>query len=105
MATIRKFEDLEIWQLALIINRDLYSNLGTKIDTSDKDLWRQINRSAGSIMDNIAEGFERDETRELIYFLSISKASCGEMRSQLYRASERNYANQEVILMLLHRVK
>ena len=62
-----------------------------------KDLrfYSQIRSSAGSIMDNIAEGFERDSRLEFINHLSYSKGSCGEIQSQLYRAFDDNSISQE----------
>jgi four helix bundle protein len=90
MATINTFEEIEIWQLARQLNKDLYPFLQNLIHQKNYELNKQLERSAGSIMDNIAEGFERDGTREFIQFLAISKGSVGEVRSQLYRARDRN---------------
>ena len=95
MATIKKFEDLEMWKLS----RDLCNEIGILID-SDKykknyRLIGQIEGSSGSIMDNIAEGFERGTRGEFIQFLGYSKGSCGELRSQLYRSLDRKYISQD----------
>ena len=95
MATIQRFEDLEIWQTAREICRDMNSVTGKKYFSRDFTLVDQIRRSSGSAMDNIAEGFERDGNKEFIQFLSISKGSIGETRSQLYRALDFKYIEQE----------
>jgi four helix bundle protein len=95
MATIKKFEEIFAWQKA----RDLNKLIGIYIDTggfkNNFKLIGQIEGSAGSIMDNIAEGFERSGNREFLQFLYISKGSCGEFRSHLFRALDRNYISQE----------
>lgn len=94
MSTIQKFEEIISWQEA----RKLNIKVGKLID-DDKlrrnfRLVNQIEGSSGSIMDNIAEGFERSGNREFIQFLYIAKGSCGELRSQLYRCIDRNYITQ-----------
>ena len=95
MATIKKFEDIEAWKVA----RDLCNKIGVAIDNDAfKKSYRligQIEGSSGSIMDNIAEGFERGTRSEFIQFLGYSKGSCGELRSQLYRALDRKYFSQQ----------
>ena len=94
MGKILKFEDLEILRLAREICQYvefLIQNTNLKTNYSLKD---QIDRSSGSIIDNIAEGFERNGNREFINFLSFSKGSCGELKSQLYRALDKKLISQ-----------
>ncbi|GAA3771684.1 four helix bundle protein [Flavobacterium ginsengiterrae] len=100
MAKIQKFEDLEIWRLARLICQQiefLIQNTNLKTNYSLRD---QIDRSSGSIMDNIAEGFERNGNREFINFLSIAKGSAGEVKSQSYRAFDKKLINEEQHLKL-----
>lgn len=95
MATIKSFEDIESWKNA----RQICSTLGRIIDDGkfrkSFRLIHQIEGSSGSIMDNIAEGFERGTRAEFIQFLGYAKGSCGEFRSQLYRALDRNFITKE----------
>ena len=91
MATVKKFEDLEIWQLSRILCRDIFEIIQNTDLKNNYRLANQIDGSSGSIMDNIAEGFERNGNKEYLQFLSIAKASCGETRSQLYRVLDRNF--------------
>lgn len=95
MATIRRFEDLNVWQLARELNVKITPLLDRLGEAKSYDLKSQPDRSAGSVMDNISEGFERDGNREFIQFLAISKGSSGEVRSQLYRALDRNFIETE----------
>ncbi|WP_207491542.1 four helix bundle protein [Aridibaculum aurantiacum] len=95
MSTIQSFEEIESWKLS----RKLCMRIGALIDAgkfkNNYALVNQMEKSSGSIMDNIAEGFERGTRREFITFLGYAKGSCGELRSQLYRSLDRNYINQE----------
>ena len=95
MSTIKRFEDLEVWKLARELCNDVFQLTSQKDFSRDFGLRDQINNSSGSIMDNIAEGFERDGSKEFSQFLAISKGSCGECRSQLYRALDRKYISPE----------
>ncbi len=95
MSAWKTFEDIEAWQLAREFCKDVY-RLITETDLkNDFRLKDQINGSSGSIMDNIAEGFERGGNKEFIQFLSIAKASAGESRSQLYRIFDRNFISTQ----------
>lgn len=91
MATIQRFEDLEIWQKGRTLCKQIFEFIRRDSFSKDYKLVNQINSSSGSAMDNIAEGFERGGRNEFIQFLSIAKGSAGEVKSQLYRASDRNY--------------
>ncbi len=81
MATIHRFEDLEIWQKGRTLCNAIYPLTLNGSFEKDFKLRDQINGSSGSVMDNIAEGFERDGKNEFRQFLSIAKGSCGEVRS------------------------
>ena len=105
MATIKSFEEIASW----IEARELNILTGKLIDEnrfkSNFRLINQLEGSAGSVMDNIAEGFERGGNRELIQFLFIAKGSCGELRSQLYRAIDRQYINEEEFKLISDKAK
>ena len=105
MATIERFEDLKTWQLAREVCKDVWHLIKNTRLGNDYELVRQISRSSGSVMDNIAEGFERNGNREFIQFLSISKGSCGEVRSQLYRTFDRGYITQEQFNVIAAKVE
>lgn len=95
MPTIERFEDLKVWQLARELCREIHNLTLKELFSKDFRLVGQIKGASGSIMDNIAEGFERDGNKEFIQFLFVSKGSCGEVRSQLYRATDCQYISQE----------
>jgi len=100
---IERFEDLEIWQEARELCRRVSEITSVSPFCSDFNLKDQIRASSGSVMDNIAEGFERGGNKEFIQFLSIAKGSCGETRSQSYRAFDYKYINQDILDDLIFR--
>ncbi len=86
MSGIKRFEELVAWQKARQLTGQVYQVTGNKALNRDYSLARQMQRAAVSIMSNIAEGFERGSQKEFYHFLSISRGSCAELRSQLYVA-------------------
>ena len=95
MATIKRFEDLEIWQIAREAENKIFNETQKGKLAKDYKLRDQMNNASGSIMDNIAEGFGRSSRLEFIQFLSISNGSGNELQSQLYRCLDRKYLDQQ----------
>lgn len=95
MATVTRFEDLYAWQKARILTRQIYEITRQADLARDYGLSGQMQRAAVSVMSNIAEGFERGSNREYQQFLVIAKASCGELRSQLYIALDTGYIDAD----------
>lgn len=100
MSKAQKFEDLTIFQKARELCKEVYAV--TKEGEFHKDVRfvQQIHASAGSVMDNIAEGYERDGNKEFINFLYIAKGSCGEVRSQIIRASDVGFIDKDTATRL-----
>jgi len=95
MATIKKFEDLKVWQKARLLCQLVFEIIEYPKFSKDYKLKDQINGSSGSAMDNIAEGFGRQGNNEFINFLTIANGSAMEVKSQLYRAFDRKYIDQQ----------
>ncbi|MBI4117334.1 MAG: four helix bundle protein [Parcubacteria group bacterium] len=91
MATVKSFEDLIVWQKARELTKFIYDISKYGNFERDKGLADQIRRASVSVMSNIAEGFDRGTKQELINYLFIAKGSCGEVRTQLYIASDAEY--------------
>ena len=94
MATFQRFEDIEAWQFAREISKEVYRLSGIGMFAKDFELKGQMRASSGSMMDNVAEGFDRRSKHEFVQFLTIGKGSAGELKSQLYRAVDNNFISQ-----------
>lgn len=105
MEKSKRFEDLYIWQISRNYSAEVYAIFKEKNALSERPLSSQIIRSSGSIMDNIAEGFERGGNKEFLQYLWISKASAGESRSQLYRAFDCQIIQESEFLKLKSKVE
>jgi four helix bundle protein len=95
MGTVKRFEDLEIWQLARVLENKMFEETKRGRLAKDFSLKSQMNRASGSLMDNIAEGFGRGSRLEFVQFLSIANGSGNELQSQLYRCLDRGYLSKE----------
>jgi four helix bundle protein len=93
--SIRRFEDIESWQMGRELSRQVYDMARESALSRDFSLKDRMLRSAGSIMDNIAEGFDAGSNREFMKFLQYSKRSCSELQSQFYRALDQKYVPEE----------
>lgn len=97
MATVNKFEDLEVWQLARKYTNSIYQLTLQEKFSKEYKFKDQIKDSSGSVMDNITEGFGRESRLEFINFLGIAKGSLYESQSQLYRAFDYGLIPKEVL--------
>ena len=93
--TVQNFEDLNVWKQARLLTQEVYRLTKTGKFSRDFGLRDQIQRAAISVMSNIAEGFERGGNQEFSQFLYVAKASCGEVRSQLYVALDQGYVTHD----------
>lgn len=97
---IERFEDFVAWQKARALTARIYKITGQGGLSRDYGLKDQIRRAVVSIMSNIAEGFERGRMAEFHQFLSVSKASCAEVRSLLYVVSDAGYIDHATFVSL-----
>ena len=100
MSKVEKFEDLAIFQSARNLCKEVYTITKDGDFSRDSRFVQQIRAAAGSIMDNIAEGFERQGNKEFVNFLYIAKGSCGEVRSQVIRASDVGFIDNDTATRL-----
>lgn len=100
MPTITRFEEIEAWQTARELTKMIYSITEEGKISRDFGLRDQIRRAAVSVMSNIAEGFESKTQASFIHYLSIAKASSGEVRSQLYVSRDVGYLSEQQFLSL-----
>jgi four helix bundle protein len=91
MGTIKRFEDMEVWQKSRELSKAIYQATSKREFAFDSALREQMRRAVVSVVSNIAEGFERGSDKELRQFLIIAKGSAGEIRAQLYVALDASY--------------
>lgn len=93
--SIGTLNDFIGWQKARVLCKEVHKVLLEKTNFWDRALKDQLNRSSGSVMDNLAEGFGRNTHNEFIHFLSITTGSLMEVRSQIYRCYDRHFITKE----------
>jgi len=98
---IERFEDLEVWKDARELCKLIFESTNSEIFKKDYKFCCQIRSSSGSILDNIAGGFERGGNKEFIQFPYIAKGSCGETRAQLHRAHDNDYFSKDIYNRLI----
>ncbi|MDP3026021.1 MAG: four helix bundle protein [candidate division Zixibacteria bacterium] len=89
------FENLNVWQRSRELVNQVYLMTKDSKFYKDRILMDQIRKSAISVLSNISEGYERGSNSDFIRFLYISKASCGELRAQLFIAKDQGYINEK----------
>lgn len=105
MAKVERFEDLNVWQEARTLAKEVHKSILSNNSIRDYPLKDQLNKSSGSVMDNIAEGFDRRGNKEFRQFLTVAHGSNGETKSQLYRSFDREYITKEQLDHFLERVE
>jgi four helix bundle protein len=95
MAKIERFEDLQSWQKARQLANSIYELTGQPKFAKDFRLGSQIQGAAGSVMHNIAEGFDAGSNPEFIRFLKMARRSTSEVQSELYLTLDRKYITQD----------
>src|SRR6185295_9144346 len=103
MSKVQRFEDPVAWQKARALSNEIYNATRNAKFAKDFGLVDQIRRAAVSILSNIAEGFERGGRAEFHQFLVVAKASCAELRAQLYVALDAGYIGQKEFDVLYER--
>lgn len=93
--TAKRFEDLDAWKVARELANLIYALAKTSEMSRDFGFRDQIQRAAVSVMNNVAEGFERGSNKDFAKFLFISRGSVGEVRSMLYLALDQKYISEE----------
>ena len=92
----RRFEELWVWQQARELVQDIYKDLCSGYGSKDFGFRDQLQRAGISVMNNIAEGFERFTDVEFARFLDVARGSCGEVRSMYYAAEDLGYVNSAI---------